>query len=367
MSTIEATRPARGDATVRRALLSGAFGGLRRRPVVLLGISLVILAIVFVLGIAIGTVAIAPTDTLAIIGRRVLGLPIPVTWSPTAETIVLDLRLPRVLATMTVGLGLAVAGATFQGLLRNPLADPYVLGTASGAALGAAVAIILPFRGALFEFGLLHVLAFVGALGATWTVYAFSRGSPLAPLTSLLLTGYAISSLLAAGLSLTMYLSGASLPQIVAFLLGGFGDASWGRLAVGFPIIILGSGAILVRARSINGLLLGEEAAAHLGVDVRRERAILTALASVVTAASVALAGLIGFVGLVVPHVVRLIVGPNARIVIPISAVLGAALLTSADLVARLLGDIPVGIVTAVIGAPFFLAVLRHTRAGYEL
>lgn len=290
-----------------------------------------------------------------------------VTWPASTETIVLDLRLPRVLSAGIVGLGLAVAGATFQGLLRNPLADPYVLGTASGAALGAAVAVLLPFRGLIFEFGLLNALAFVGALGSIWVVYRLGRAGTLSPLTGLLLTGYAVGSLLAAALAMTMYLAGQNLRQIFFFLLGGFDGSSWIRLAVAVPLILGGSAAILLRARVLDGLLLGEEAASHLGVDVPRERAILLALASLVTAAAVAIAGLVGFVGLVVPHVVRLVVGPSARLVVPLSAVLGAALLIGADAVARVLGEIPVGVVTAVIGAPFFLSLLRRVRSGYEL
>jgi iron complex transport system permease protein len=166
---------------------------------------------------------------------------------------------------------------------------------------------------------------------------------------------------------MTMYLSGANLRQIFAFLLGGFEGASWLRLAVALPLIAGGSLAILARARALNGLLLGEEAAAHLGVDVRRERRILLALATLVTAAGVAISGLIGFVGLVAPHLVRLAVGPNARHVLPLGALLGAVLLVGADLVARLLGEIPVGVVTAVVGAPFFLVLLRSARGGYEL
>jgi iron complex transport system permease protein len=312
-------------------------------------------------------VLVPPGDTLGILAHRLLGLRIDRTWSDASEVIVLDLRLPRVLTAMVVGAGLAVAGTALQGLFRNPLADPYVLGTASGAALGAAVAVLIPVRGVVLEFGLLHGLAFAGALGAVALVYNLARTSGLAPLTGLLLTGYAVGSLLAAGLAMSMYLSGAGLRQIFAFLLGGFAAASWTRLAVAGPLIVAGSVAIVLRARSLNGLLLGDEAAAHLGIEVRRERALLLGLASLVTAAAVAVSGLVGFVGLVVPHVVRLLVGPSARLVLPLSALFGASLLASADLAARILGEIPVGVVTATIGAPFFLALLRRTRAGYEL
>ena len=327
----------------------------------------VLLAVALVAGIAAGSVAISPADTLGILAQRLLGLNVTPTWTAAAETIVMDLRLPRVLTAMVVGGGLSVAGAAFQGLLRNPLADPYVLGTASGAALGAAVAVLIPVRTLFLQFGLIHALAFIGALGAVVVVYRLSRVGATAPMTSLLLTGYAVSSLLAAGLAMAMYLSGAGLRQIFAYLLGGFEAASWGRLAVAAPLILISSFVILLRARSLNGMLLGEEAAAHLGIDVRRERAVLLAVASLATAASVAISGLIGFVGLVAPHVVRLLVGPNARLVLPLAALLGASLMVGADLMARLLGEIPVGVVTAVVGAPFFLALLRRANAGYEL
>jgi iron complex transport system permease protein len=340
---------------------------LARRPVALGVAGIVLLAVIVVLGVGIGTVFVAPGDTIAILAHRLLGLDVTRTWSTAEETIVMDLRLPRVLTAMVVGVGLAVSGTAFQGLLRNPLADPYVLGTASGAALGAAVAVILPIRGLVLEFGLLHTLAFAGALGAVYVVYKLSRLGGSGQMTSLLLTGYAVGSLLAAGLAMAMYLSGAGLRQIFSFLLGGFESASWGRLAVAVPLILGASVLIGLRARSLNGMLLGEEAASHLGVDVKRERAILLGLASLATAASVAVSGLIGFVGLVAPHVVRLLVGPNARYVVPLAALLGASFMVGADLVARVLGEIPVGVVTAVVGAPFFLFLLRRARTGYEL
>jgi len=334
--------------------------------VAVFGLAFGLLVVALILGVGMGPVPLPPTETIAILARRLLGLAVPQTWPASAEAIVMEIRLPRVLSAMVVGLGLAVAGATFQGLLRNPLADPYVLGTASGAALGAAIAVLIPVRILVFEFGLLQGLAFVGALIAVFTVYQLSRASG-AGMTSLLLTGYAVGSLLAAGLAMAMYMSGANLRQIFFYLLGSLDATSWLQLAVAMPIILLGSLAILLRARSLDGLLLGEDAAAHLGVNVRRERAMLLALASLITAAAVTLAGLIGFVGLVVPHLVRLVVGPSARSVLPLSALFGASLLTFADLGARLLGEIPIGVVTAVFGAPFFLFLLARTRSAYEL
>jgi iron complex transport system permease protein len=340
---------------------------LARRPLALAAGGVAALTAVLVAGVAAGSVAVPPEQTLAILGHRLLGLDLAPTWTSAQETIVMDLRLPRVLTAMTVGLGLAVSGAAFQGILRNPLADPYVLGTASGAALGAAVAVLIPVRALVLEFGLIHTLSFLGALGAVLLVYRLSRVGGHGQMTSLLLTGYAVSALLAAGLAMAMYLSGAGLRQIFSYLLGGFDAASWVRLAAAVPLVLGASLLIGLRARALNGLLLGEEAATHLGVDVRRERAILLALASLATAAAVAVSGLIGFVGLVAPHVVRLVVGPNARLVLPLAAIFGAILMTGADLAARLVGEIPVGVVTAVVGAPFFLVLLRRARTGYEL
>ncbi len=350
-----------------RAASRGLAERVRLRPAPLLVGGVIALFVVLILGIGLGSVWISPDQTVAILLHRLLGIDLGVPWTAAAETIVVDLRLPRVLSAMVVGAGLAVAGATYQGLLRNPLADPYVLGTASGAALGAAIAVLIPVRTLVFEFGLVNLLAFAGAIMAVWVVLGLSRREQLAPMTSVLLTGYAIGSLLAAGLAMAMYLSGAQLRQIFAYLLGSFDGSTWTRVATALPIVALATIAIGLRARSLNGLLLGEESAAHLGVDVASERRILLLLATLVTAAAVAISGLIGFVGLVAPHLVRLVVGPDARRVLPLSAILGAVLLTGADLGARLLGEIPVGVVTALIGAPFFVILLRRTRSGYEV
>ena len=354
---------AAGTPATRSGLLESA----RRRPVALAVLGLVLLAATLVLGVALGNVSIPLADTVAMLAHRLLGWPVHVTWPQSSETIVFELRLPRVLTAMAVGVALSLAGATYQGLLRNPLADPYVLGTASGAALGAAVALLIPVQLAFLGLGLLQVLAFAGALAAVAVVYRVSRVGGQGSMTAVLLTGYAVGSLLAAGLAMTMYLSGNNLRQIFFYLLGSFAQASWQQLLVALPLICLGSVVIISRARSLNAMLLGEQTAAHLGLDVRRERLILLGAATLVTAASVAVSGLIGFVGLVVPHLVRLVVGPNARTLLPLSAIYGAVFLALADLLARMPGELPVGVVTAIIGAPFFLYLLRRYHAGYEL
>jgi iron complex transport system permease protein len=352
-------------ASVRPAY--GRLEFVRRRPLLLVLVGLLALGCAVAAGILFGNVAIAPGETVAILAHRLLGVPVPITWPASAETIVMELRLPRVLTAALVGVALPLAGATFQGLLRNPLADPYVLGTASGAALGAAVGMLVPIQLAVLGFGLMHLLAFGGALAAVSVVYRLSRVGGTGSMTSVLLTGYAVGALLAAGLALTMYLAGNNLRQIFFYLLGSFSLSSWPQLVVGIPLIAAGSAAILVRARVLNGLLLGEETAAHLGLDVPRQRLILLGAATLVTAVAVAMSGLIGFVGLVVPHLLRLVVGPNARVLLPLAALFGASLMVFADVAARIPGELPVGIVTAVVGAPFFLHLLRRFRGAYEL
>jgi iron complex transport system permease protein len=340
---------------------------IRGRPgtIALVGVGL--LAVALLAAVTVGSTQIGPGDTVAVILHRLFGLDLGGHWTAATETIVWELRLPRALTAALIGAGLAVAGATFQGIVRNPLADPYVLGTSSGAALGAALAILLPVGVTIFQFGLVNVWSFVGALAAALLVFRLGGAAGAGGMTRLLLTGYAVGSVLAAMLTMAMYVSGTNLRTIFSFLLGGLAGASWDRLIVAAPVILGASILIGLRARSLDGLLLGDEAAGHLGVDVKRERGILLILATMVTAAAVAITGLIGFVGLVVPHVVRLLVGASARRVVPISAIVGAILLTLADLVARLLGDLPVGVVMAILGAPFFLLLLHQTRSGYEL
>ena len=354
-------------ALARDVEARGLAGWVRARPVVVGLVAVALLVATLIMGVGLGTVRISPPETLAVVMARLFGIDIGVAVGPATETIVWELRLPRVLTAVVVGCGLAVAGATFQGLLRNPLADPYVLGTASGAAVGAAIAVLLPVQLVLVEFGLLHGLAFLGALASAWLVFRLGGNGGAGGVTRLLLTGYAVGSVLAAILTMAMYLSGVELRQIFSFLLGGLGGSSWARLVVAAPLIIGACALIVTRGRSLDAMLLGDAAAQHLGVDVSRERGILLALASMATAAAVAISGLIGFVGLVVPHLVRLLVGPAAHRVLPISAIAGAALLAAADIVARLVGDVPVGVVMALLGAPFFLFLLQRSRSGYEL
>lgn len=351
----------RATAAARPLALGPSFG----RSTAVLGGGLVLLTAVALVAVALGTSGVGPGEAARIVVHRAFGIGIP-TWPAASETIVWELRLPRVATGMLVGAGLACAGTVFQALLRNPLADPYVIGTAAGASLGAVVALLLPAVvpfafGGWVGLGLVQLLAFGGGLGAVLVVFSVARGRGGTPVVTLLLAGYAVSSLLAAGVALLMFLSGDRLAAVVSWLLGSLGGASWPRLAMAAPLIVVSFSLLLLRWRNLNALLLGEQQAAHLGVDLEREKRILTGLAALATSAGVAVSGTIGFVGLVVPHLLRLAFGPDHRLLLPASMVYGAVLLVLADTVARLVGGIPVGIVTALIGAPFFLWLLRRS------
>jgi iron complex transport system permease protein len=358
----------RAVATASRPLVGGPSLG---RTAVVLGIGTVVLGVVLVLAVAVGSVGVSVDQTARILAHRLLGIPVAETWSPAVESIIFDLRLPRVLGAMLVGAGLASAGTVFQALLRNPMADPYLIGTAAGASLGAIAGILAPMLlpglalalgASWLGLGAVQLLAFVGGLLTVLLVYAVARSGGSVPVVTLLLTGYAVSSILAAGVALLMFLSGRALAAVFAWLMGSLASASWADLAFAAPLVGTSFVLLLLRWRRLNLLLLGEGQAAHLGLDVEREKLVLTGLATLATSAVVAISGTIGFVGLVVPHVLRLAIGPDHRLLLPASALFGAALLALADLGARLAGGIPVGIVTALIGAPFFLWLLRRAR-----
>jgi iron complex transport system permease protein len=290
-------------------------------------------------------------------------------WSPGASlerTILLDLRLPRILLAVLVGLGLAGAGTAYQGLFLNPLADPFVIGASSGAALGATLAILSGWERGL-GIGALPLSAFLGALAAVGLVYLLGgRASPL----GLLLAGAAVSTVVGSLVSLLMILHDQSLGVLFNWLLGGLATSSWRQIGYGAPMIAVGVLALWVLSRPLDALALGDDTAASLGLQASGFRLAIVLAATVTTAAAVAMAGIIGFVGLMAPHVARLLVGGRNSRLLPASCVLGALLLLLADDAARSLAppqEIPVSIVTSLLGGPFFLFLLRRTRRAGEL
>jgi iron complex transport system permease protein len=281
------------------------------------------------------------------------------------ETIILDIRLPRIFLAGLVGAALAVAGATYQGLFRNPLADPYLLGVASGAGLGATIAMFIPFTLAWMSFGAVPLFAFIGAIGAVAVVYLLARVGKTLPTTTLILAGVAISALLASINSYLMTISGEELHGIVFWLLGGLYLTKWSEVWTVLPCVLAGLAVIWIHARPLNVMQLDEEQAQQLGINVERVKLILLAAATFITSSAICFTGLIGFVGILIPHAVRLIWGPDYRFLLPLSTLVGAIFLILADTLARTIippTEVPVGIITAICGAPFFLYLLRRRK-----
>jgi len=334
----------------------------------LLGVGLVVSVF---LASAFGAVTIHLSDISRMILNKLAFFDFPSTWRAVDETIIFQIRLPRVIGGALVGAALATAGALFQGLLRNPMADPYIIGTSAGAALGATIAMMLPINLAFFGFGLVPLAAFFGALTTVILVYNLARVGGKTPIISMLLAGFVVSSLLAAVIAFLMSISdsvGLNLRSVYSFLMGHISITSWSQIAVIAPLVIGGIIGARFFASHLNAFSLGEEGAAYLGINVERDKIIILALGSLLTAAAVSISGLVGFVGLVMPHVVRLSLGPDHRLLLPASALAGGAFLVIADLLARTLlapVEIPVGVITAIIGAPIFIYLLRRSRREY--
>jgi len=322
------------------------------------------------LSLALGPVSLPLLDTLRA-GLRLLGLPIAADGLQQAEMILGQIRLPRTLLGLAVGAVLALSGVAMQGLFRNPLADPGLVGVAAGAAMGAAVAIVggswlggMPDALAPY---LLSLCAFIGGLGVTALVYRLGRRDGQTNVATMLLAGVAMTALGGAAVGLFSYLADdATLRTLTFWNLGSLNGASYERL---WPLLLIAGGVAMWlprRAKALNALLLGESEARHLGVDVERLKRELVFCTALGVGAAVAAAGLIGFIGLVVPHLVRLLAGPDHRVVLPASLLAGGILMLFADLAARLLlapAELPIGIVTAFIGAPFFLILLIRGRS----
>jgi iron complex transport system permease protein len=320
----------------------------------------VILGGAMLLGVAVGETPIPVSRVIAIIASTVL--PVTLDWTAAEETIVLLIRLPRVILAALVGAALAACGAVLQSLFRNPMADPYLLGISNGAAFGASLVIV---TGLSIGAGILGVplAAFACGLLTILLVYELARVGNRVPVSMLLLCGIAVAAFMSAGTSFLLFLSGENLHQIVFWLLGGISGRGWSYVLLLLPFVIGGSIFFLSLARPLNALMFGEESAQYLGIDVERLKKQVLVAVSLVTGAAVSVSGIIGFVGLIVPHMVRLRAGPNHRALLPLSLVSGAILLVLADLASRVIlapNELPIGIITALCGAPFFAYLLRR-------
>ncbi len=332
-----------------------------------LALATVLLVLAAAAALTRGAASIPPATALGVIIERLPLLPVEVDAPANWERIVLDVRLPRVAAAGIVGAALGYAGASYQGVFRNPLAEPFLLGVSSGAALGAAIAILSPLPAGSYGFGWVPLFAFTGAALTVLLVYLLARAGAAANDATLILAGVAISAVLSAATSFLLLTGGEQARPIFSFLFGGFNTASWERIVIATPYILAGAAVVALHARALDVLQLDDEQAEQLGVHVDRARLTVLGAGSLMAATAVAMAGIIGFVGLIVPHAVRMLVGTRHASLLPLSALGGASLLIAADLVARTAlapQEVPVGIVTAVVGGPFFLYLLRAHRSG---
>lgn len=349
MSAAIAETRLRRRGIIRRRLL-------RWRAIItylLIGLLLTVLA-----SISIGPVYIPPSEILEIFAHE-LGL--DTAFSEAHMKILLQVRLPRAILGALVGAALSIAGVIVQGLFRNPLADPYVLGVSSGSAFGAALT--LTFLPAFIGVYTTPLAAFLGGLLAISLVYGILRLCGRFTANALLLAGVAVSYLFSAMLSAVIWISSRDSHKILLWIMGGLWGADWLKVKIASPIILPCAFIAFTYSRDLNALLLGEELAQSLGVNVNMLEKLLPTLAALITSAAVSFSGAIGFIGLMMPHIMRLIVGPDHRILIPSSALAGGIFLMWADVLARYLMEIPIGVITAMAGTPFFIYLMRRGRS----
>ena len=355
---------------------------LQRRPALLqrpAGTALILLSGVALLAFAIagatavGTAEISFGETVRILVDWLPGVELHQTWTDAEETILRQIRLPRVAAAALVGAALSVAGVVFQGIFRNPLVDPFIIGASSGAAFAAVIGFLIAPQAGFIVYGFSWVpaLAFLGSLATVLLVYLLARSDGRVAVTTLLLAGVAVGAFLSAVMSFIMLTQSDSqfrLGAIFSWLLGGVGTVGWDQFILLLPIVAIAFTIARALAHPLNTLALGEEHAAALGVPVEQLKLSLIVASSLLTAAAVAAAGLVAFVGLITPHVLRLLIGPDHRRLLWASALYGAIFVVLADLVARTVlspTEIPLGVVTGIVGGPFFLFLLRRARGTY--
>ncbi|MFC3521102.1 FecCD family ABC transporter permease [Streptomonospora nanhaiensis] len=324
-----------------------------------------VLAAAMVVGAAAGSAGFGPLDAAAALLSRLPFSPVASPLNDLQFAVLVELRLPRVVLGAMVGGLLAAAGAAYQGVFRNPLADPYLLGAAGGAGLGATL--VLAYGSDLLDSprALVPVAAFVGALAGVAAAYLLGAVAGTGGTATLVLAGVAVSSFLSAGQTLVQMLRTQELRRIYTWLLGGLGRGGWDDVGMVAPYAAVGLAVLMVSGRLLDLLALGDEKAVSLGLNATAVRVAVIAAASLCTAAAVAVSGLIGFVGIVVPHIVRRLVGTGYRMILPVSLLTGAAFLVLVDIAARTAiapAELPLGVVTAFLGAPFFVFVLRTTR-----
>ena len=328
-------------------------------------VGLMIVVLVAIIAGGVGSVYVPPKSILAILLNELPFVSFTIEAPESWKTIILQIRLPRVTLAGFVGASLAISGGTYQGLFRNPLADPYLIGVASGAGLGASIVLLTGFPGYAYSFNLLPIVAFVGAIIAVSVSYVIARQSSGLSLTSIILAGVAVGSFANAITSYLIIRSTPDVKPLLTWLMGGFIGATWDDVLTILPYFIIGSLIILINARILNLFQLDQSEVKQLGVNVETTKVILIAASALTASAAVALSGLIGFVGLIAPHAVRLVWGYDQRVLLPMSMLVGATFMILTDMFARIVispSELPVGVITAFFGAPLFLYLLRSRR-----
>jgi iron complex transport system permease protein len=323
-----------------------------------------ILVVAFLMSVGLGAVRIDPEQIIGIILHHI-GIETDISFTRQQDSILWAIRLPRVITAVLVGSALSVSGAALQGMFRNPLADPGLIGVSSGAALGAvtSAALGLSFLG----LATMPVAAFIGGMITAGIVYLVSRHQGRTEIVTLVLTGIALNTMAGAGTGLMTYISDdEQLRAVVFWSLGSLGGSTWDGVLATLPFVAAGLILVPRWGKTLNLFVLGEREAKHLGVDTERVRFNLIMLTALMTGAAVAVAGVVGFVGLIVPHIIRLIAGPDHRVLLPASALGGATLLVLADLAARTIvspSELPLGVLTALVGGPFLMLMMMKTRS----
>ncbi|MCE2404127.1 MAG: iron ABC transporter permease [Dehalococcoidia bacterium] len=331
-----------------------------------LAVGLVVVVLIGVAALGIGSVNVPPLTTTKILVDQIPFVEVEGDWPNGWNSIIWNIRFPRVVLAGLVGACLAIAGAAYQGLFRNPLAEPGLIGVSSGAALGATVVLVTSVPFYVFGYSLLPIAAFAGGIVTVAVAYTVSRQSNGVPLLTLILAGVAIASLATAVSSLLMIRSDPDVRPLLSWLLGGgLISSQWDDIYLLLPYLVVGALILLGYSRILNTFQVNEEEAKQLGVNVEKTKIVLVVVATLITAASVSVAGIVGFVGLIAPHAVRLIWGQDNRFLLPMAMLAGAGFMIAADLIGRTIAnpsELPVGVVTSFCGAPFFLYLLRQRR-----
>ncbi|WP_103107765.1 FecCD family ABC transporter permease [Brevibacillus reuszeri] len=340
---------------------------MKRRLLLWGGVACLTLLASMVVSISLGSAQLPLSEVWLILMHQLPGLGdlIPVSWPESSEQIVMKIRFPRVILAVLVGACLSLAGAGFQGVLRNPLADPYTMGVASGSAVGAAFLILFGLHISFLGQWSIPVVAFLTGFVSLWIVLRLASTQGKLQTETLLLSGVVVQAFLGSLVSFMVSLSDKAVNEIVFWLMGSLSFRGWDFTYVLLPYLIVGLMVLVSYARALNLFSLGERQAAHLGVSVDRTKLVVLIVSTLLTAGAVSIAGIVGFVGLVVPHLVRLMVGPDYRLLLPMATICGGIYVLWADTVARMLlspTEIPLGVVTAFLGAPFFAYLLKQNK-----